>query len=84
VQGDQIERIFAYWTQGDQIVRIFAQWAIVYFGHFFKYYRRNQKIWPTFSLNIDNVLILTKKIGGATFRAIFCTNSSGHPDWAIV
>jgi hypothetical protein len=64
VQGDQIERIFAYRAQGDQIGRIFARWVIVYFGQFYKFYRRNPKIWPTFSLNIDNVLILTKKLAG--------------------
>jgi hypothetical protein len=35
--------------QVDRIGRIFGHWAIVYFGHFLKYYRSSQHFWDTFS-----------------------------------
>jgi hypothetical protein len=42
----------------------------------FENYKSSLKIWATFSTEI---VILTEKGMGATFGAIFFTNSSGHP-----
>jgi hypothetical protein len=46
--------------QGDQIGQIFSQWAIVYLRQLYKDYKSSPKCLPTFFLNIDYVIILTK------------------------
>jgi hypothetical protein len=66
-----------YHNQGDQIGRIFAYWSIVYFGQRLKHYRSSAKFLATFFPRY--VLILTKKWFGYILGDFF-TNSSGHND----
>jgi hypothetical protein len=57
-------------NQGDQIGRIFAYWSIIYFGLYFETYRCNANFWTTFFYGTSYVLILTN-IVWATFWATF-------------
>jgi hypothetical protein len=64
--------------QGDQLGRIFNQWVIVYFGQWFENYKTIAHFWATFFHATYHLCInFDKKIGWATFWAIFSQNNPG-------
>jgi hypothetical protein len=65
-------------AQGDQIGRIFAYWTTVCFGHFDDN-KRSSNCWATFFHGKSYVLILTKKLIGLHFGRFFLKKSSGNP-----
>jgi hypothetical protein len=66
--------------QGDQIGRKFAHGAIVYFGQFLENYDCSLCTFLGYIFpQLRQCFNSCQKMGWATFWAISCTNSSGHP-----
>jgi hypothetical protein len=63
--------------QGDQIGRIFAYWTIVFFDQFIENYTSSANSWAAFFHSTSYVLILSKNWLGCILGDFF-TNSSGH------
>jgi hypothetical protein len=59
------------WEQGDQIGRIFTYWSVVFFRQFIENYRSNSNSKAAFFLNTSCVLIFYKKWVWLRFGRLF-------------
>jgi hypothetical protein len=76
--GSSLRQLQLGLNQGDQIERIFAFWAMVFFAHFFENYRRDHKfLWGDFPAVKSYINFTPNEF--CYILGDFFANSSGHP-----